>query len=61
MLRRPLDGKDLPLYRPVDFLIDHTVLREPVLWWAELWGVRDEFETMSRLREVKRDALEYSY
>ena len=39
-----IDGHNLPLFRPIDWLIDETPLRRPLLWWAELWGVRDCFE-----------------
>jgi hypothetical protein len=38
------DGRDYPVYRPVDWLIDHTPLRYPLLCWAELCGVRSDFE-----------------
>jgi hypothetical protein len=37
-------------YIPVEWLIDHTPLDEPLLWWAELWGVepRQSFESICR-------------
>jgi len=35
-----VDGGQLPVYRPVDFLIDRTPLRRPMLAWAGVWGVR---------------------
>ena len=38
-------------YQPVDWLIDSTPLREAMLWWAGLWGVREEFELASTVRE----------
>ncbi len=34
------ESVDYPLYKPVDWLIDETPLSKPLLWWAELWGVR---------------------
>jgi hypothetical protein len=37
------DGRRYFIYRPVDWLIDRTILREPLLAWAELWGVSDMF------------------
>ena len=46
----PIDGSDLPVYRPVDYLIDETPLREPLFLWADLWGVREPFEFASAVR-----------
>ncbi len=40
-LHLPVDGRELPVYQPIDWLIDETPLREPLLDWAELWGLRD--------------------
>ena len=37
------DGNELPVYRPVDWLIDRTPLKTPMFLWARLWGVRAEF------------------
>jgi hypothetical protein len=37
------DGKELPIYRPVDLLIDYTPLRRPLVAWARLWGVGNTF------------------
>jgi hypothetical protein len=37
------DGYDLPLYAPVDWLIDRTPLYTPLLHWAEIWGVESDF------------------
>ena len=43
-IKAPLCGTTgLPVYRPVDWLIDHTPMREPLWTWAELWGVRTVF------------------
>jgi hypothetical protein len=41
---RSLDGADIPVYGPVDRLIDETPLRKPLFLWARLWGVETEFE-----------------
>jgi hypothetical protein len=43
-LFKPLDGEELPIFRPVDWLIDETPLQEPLFAWADLCGVRTEFE-----------------
>ena len=39
----PIHGDDLPVYRRVDWLIGETPLRDPLLWWADVWGVRGPF------------------
>jgi hypothetical protein len=44
ILPPPPAGDELPAYVPVDWLIDHTPAQRPLLWWSELWGVRDDFE-----------------
>jgi hypothetical protein len=44
------DSSLYPMYGPVDWLIDHTPLRGPLLSWAGLWGVRDAFD----LTEIER-------
>ena len=36
------------LYRPVEWLTDNTPLREPLLFWAGLWG--EEVEEDFRIR-----------
>jgi hypothetical protein len=45
-----LDGDLLPAYRPVDWLIDNTPLRRPLLWWAGVWGVEGHFELSAVFR-----------
>jgi hypothetical protein len=43
-MRAPICGTTtLPLYRPVDWLIDETRLSDPLLAWAGLWGVQSQF------------------
>jgi hypothetical protein len=49
-----VDGEDLPAYRPVDLLIDASPLRAPLLVWAEVWGVRHNFEWTSDGRAYNR-------
>lgn len=45
-VRRELaDGSLYPLYSPVDSLIDRTSLRKPLFFWADIWGVREAFES----------------
>ena len=39
------------LYVPVERLIDNTALREPLLWWSDVWGVRGPIETESEWRQ----------
>jgi hypothetical protein len=53
----PLDSYELPLYSPVDWLIDNTPLRSPLFWWAAVWGARDDFEYRhaSRMEETARE------
>ena len=41
-------------YRPVDWMIDETPLRNPFLHWAELWGVDFDIEHASRIRQMTR-------
>ena len=31
-------------YKLVEWLIDETPLREPLFWWADVWGVREHVE-----------------
>ena len=52
----PVDGTHLPMYRPVDCLIDETPLREPLLIWAGVWGACEAFEDARVNREIV-DAL----
>lgn len=33
----------IPVYAPVDWLIDHTLLAEPLFRWAELFGIGNDF------------------
>ena len=42
--QRLADASLYPPYQPVDWLIDNTPLRKPLFYWAELWGVREQFE-----------------
>lgn len=39
-------------YAPVDWLIDNTFLREPLLRWSELWNVRAFLESDSHGRKL---------
>ncbi len=46
------------VYAPVDWMIDNTPLREPLFWWADLWGVRDDFRAGMLSRAVDRQLEE---
>lgn len=51
----PPEGGSLhPVYEPVEWLIDHTPLRTPLLAWAGIWGVRGESELASFIRMTIR-------
>ena len=42
------------IYRPVEWLIDETPVREPLLVWAQPWGVRSQLEMDSLIRLILR-------
>jgi hypothetical protein len=42
-VKEPIDGDNLPLYQPVDWLIDNTPFQDPLLWWAQQCGVWGAF------------------
>ena len=44
------DASLYPAYEPVDWLIDNTSLRGPLLFWANVWGVFSEFDEGNRRR-----------
>ena len=52
-VKAPIDGDDLPVYKPLDWLIDETPLRDPLLWWADVWGVRGTFVKASSWRSSR--------
>lgn len=56
----PGAGSRYPAYKPVDWLVDNTVLTEPLLLWSGLWGVREYFEHDTLLRESER-AMEEAF
>lgn len=41
---------ELAAYTPVEWLIDRTILKEPFMWWGDLWGVEASFRDGSRIR-----------
>lgn len=51
-LFEPLDGEELPIFRRVDWLIDETPLQEPLFAWADLCGVRADFEFAANERRA---------
>ena len=46
------DGRNVPAYRPVDWLIDNTMLRTPLLAWGAVWGVESDMRMTAREREA---------
>ena len=50
----PTVSGGLAYYSPVNWLIDHTPLREPLFRWAGVWNVRRDFETEWLIRETER-------
>lgn len=44
------DGEQLPMYRPVDWVIDETALRMPLFAWARFWSVEDVMRKSSQER-----------
>jgi hypothetical protein len=42
------------VYRPADWVYDHTPLQRPLLMWARLWSVDRHFENAYRVREFHR-------
>jgi hypothetical protein len=53
--QEPRDWVPLACYAPVDWLIDGTPLRHPLIWWAGVWDVREWVESDSRTRKRKRE------
>lgn len=47
----PVPAAMMDLYVPVQWLIDQSLLREPLLQWADLWGMRVSFELASSWRK----------
>lgn len=45
------DSSLYPIYKPVDWLIDNTPLRNPLFSWAEVLGVREEFDDGAEHRD----------
>jgi hypothetical protein len=41
-------------YPPVEWMIDHTPVRIVVLKWAALWGVEEQLDTDSTVRDFLR-------
>lgn len=61
----PLDGfiqispvHEWEIYRPANWLIDHTPLRVPLMYWARIWGTESEFEFWSAWRGIDFTHLE---
>ena len=50
----PVGGGEIAIYRPVDWIIDNTPLREPLMKWAESNGVHNDFEASYVHRHLLR-------
>jgi hypothetical protein len=46
-------GGPLGIYRPIDWMIDHTLLTQPLLTWAQVCGVEPEFSTAREMRTTQ--------
>jgi len=44
---------DLPVYRPVDWMIDNTPMQDVLYWWADVWGVRSPFTEAAMWRPAR--------
>src|SRR5690349_2278465 len=40
----------IPIYSPVEWLLDTEFASSPLLWWSQLWGVREQTKRASALR-----------
>lgn len=45
-------------YEPVFFITDHTPLDTPLLWWADVWGVK---QSMMMDRKFRDDDVVYLF
>jgi hypothetical protein len=54
VVKAPIFSEDLPLYRPVDWLIDNTPMQDVLYWWADVWGVRSPFTEAAGCVRVAR-------
>lgn len=54
----PANIQDLPEYAPVEWLIDYTPAKAPIMWWAEVLGMEDRVEFRWECREHERDILD---
>jgi hypothetical protein len=54
MSRSIADGTVLPVYKPVDWLIDHSSMREPLFLWARMWRMELAFSTAHSKRHLKQ-------
>lgn len=52
MIDPPMSWIRTNVYVPVEWLIDKTPLRRPLLLWADLWNVRRSVEFVSECRRL---------
>lgn len=45
------------VFVPADWLIDHSLIRKPMLAWAKVWGVSGEFKEASFWRSGELDFI----
>lgn len=50
-----VDSDELPVYEPVDWLIDYTPFRTIILGWSDLVGCRTHIEDGIIQREIHRE------
>jgi hypothetical protein len=43
VVKKPIFSDELPVYMPVDWLIDNTPFEDPLMEWAGFCGVRGPF------------------
>jgi hypothetical protein len=57
----PLTGANqtLPGYRPVEWLMSRTILREPLCRWADLWGIGPDVRGRILFYETLRSMRDY--
>lgn len=53
----PSKTDHIPFYTPVEWLIDDSRAKQPLMWWAAVCGVREQTELSSIMRQL-RELLE---
>jgi len=52
-----------PCFGPIEWLIDNTPLRTPMLKWASIWGHErvEEIESKALFRKIRRIEYDFGY